>query len=419
MKQTTAKKTDIVIIGGGASGLSAAIAAKDCNAQCSVTVLERNSRVGKKLIATGNGRCNFSNRFAAVENYHGKNNAFVQRPLERFSPEETLVFFRTLGVEPREEAEGRIYPYSFQASSFLDLLRLGLEQRGVALFTDAQVVSVAKKAHLWSVKTKETEFLTPAVIFAAGGLASPKLGGTKSGYLLAQSLGHHLLPLAPSLVQIRTETTFPKALKGIKIQGTASLKRHDTLLAKEEGEILFTDYGLSGPPILQLSRSLVGENPKELRIALDFCPNFSYEALQDLLTERQRNLGQHTLENYLTGFLQKKVGQLLLKGILEKKLSVAVESLSAQEISLLAHGLKNFTLPVEGAAGWDNAQVTAGGIDTEEIDAATMESKIAKGCYFCGEILDIDGDCGGFNLQWAWSSGRLAGESGAKQVKHD
>ena len=412
---------DIIIIGGGAAGLTAAIAAARKAAReeqpLRVLLLERLDRVGKKLLATGNGRCNFTNLHATVENYHGRDRDFCVPALMQFHPLANVHFFRELGVQGRVEEEGKVFPFSGQASAVLDALRLEAAHRGVEIVTNCRVESVDKRGDCFLVKAERVTYSGRRLIVATGGMASPDLGGSGSGYKLLSALGHTLVPLYPSLVQIKTENTLPRALKGIKFKGVVTLLDGETVIGSESGEVLFAEYGLSGPPVLQLSHFL-GENAYgEIAVQLDFLPEFSADKLTDLLLERRALLGHLTLEYYQAGLVNKKLGQLLLKQTLQDSLGRLCGSLRDEEVRRCAAVLKGCRLPVEGTLGWKHAQVTAGGVDTRDFEAETMESRRMPGLYCAGELLDVDGDCGGFNLQWAWASGRLAGESAVRSLR--
>lgn len=417
---------DLIVLGGGAAGLTAAItaarqwAANDKSYR--IAIMERQDRVGKKLLATGNGRCNFTNINATIDHYHGRDQSFCEEALTRFHPLSTIHFFRELGVVGRVEEEGKVYPYSGQASSILDALRLEAEHLGIHIYTGCRVELVDKQDLYFRVQGSGSTLRSTYLIATTGGMAAPDLGGHKSGYKIMQSFGHSTVSILPALVQITTENQFPRALKGIKIRGKVKLCKHRSVLGEGSGEILFADYGLSGPPILQLSRILCDHPFDDLHLVLDFLQDFTLPQIQALLSERRQNLGHLTLEYYLAGLVHKKVGQMLIKHVLQCQLSRRVAALEASELDEIAKALKYYSLTVTGTLGWKHAQVTAGGIDTRDFRADTMESKLVSGLYCAGELLDIDGDCGGYNLQWAWASGRLAGESVARaleELDHD
>lgn len=389
------------IIGGGASGLAAAIAAAENGNK--VTVFEKNDRVGRKILSTGNGRCNMTNINADVKNYHGKNPDFVIGAMKRFWVDETLDFFYDLGVWHKVEEKGKVYPYSDQASAVLDALRMRAQMLGAEMKTGAEVKSVSKNKNGFLIKTYGGEsFDAEAVIIATGGKAAPDLGSNGSGYDILKSFGHKITPVRPSLVQIKTETEVVRKLKGIKIQGALTLG--DT---SETGEILFTEYGLSGPPVFSVSSRLDNQE----YICLDIMPEYSAGQLEAMLAERAGRLGRVTLENFFVGVLNKRVGQALLKYLKIEPLSRCADTLGGKDIQKIAAAMKEWRFKIEGTMSWNNAQTTKGGADTSEFNPNTMQSKLVKGLYAAGEVLDIDGDCGGYNLQWAWSSGTIAGMS--------
>jgi len=399
---------NIAVIGGGAAGLTAAISAARMGAK--VTVYERMDRMAKKILSTGNGRCNMTNENADLENYHGKNPKFVNGVIHKFWVRETLEFFGGLGVMTKTEEEGKIFPYSLQAAAVSEALRLEVQRLGIKEVCSFEVCEIKKNKEKFILKAYNGETaVCDSVVIACGGKAAPNLGSNGSGYDLAQKLGHKVTKLYPALVQIKTDNTYTKSLQGLKIWGVAGFYENDKLIKESEGEILFTDYGLSGPPIFNISRSASTSQNGEIRI--DMMPEYSEEMIYSILNER-KYLGRN-LESYFTGMLPKKLGQVMMKACGIAPLSRMSDSLGKKEISELAKKIKAWKFPVKGTMSWNNAQVTAGGVEVENINPNTMESKLVSGVYFAGEILDIDGDCGGYNLQWAWSSGYVAGENAA------
>lgn len=399
----------VAVIGGGASGLVAAISARKNGA--SVTVYERLERVGKKILSTGNGRCNMTNINAGEKNYHGDNPSFIKKTIDKFWVDETLNFFKDLGVITTVLEEGKVYPYSLQASSVLDVLRFEAEYIGIRFVTEFEAKKVQKKGDGFVIESysgdKET---ADSVILATGGRAQQNLGSNGSGYQLAKSFSHKITSLYPALVQIKTDNTYTKALQGIKIRGVAKLFEGERELLSSKGEILFADYGLSGPPIFNISRT--ASIIKNGKIKLDLMCEYSKDEVIALLEKRIKS--GLNLENYFVGMLPKKLGQMILKSSGIAPLSRMSDSLTKKEILAIAEKIKGWSFEVVGTMSWNNAQVTAGGVDVSDVDDATMESRLAKGLFFAGEILDIDGDCGGYNLQWAWSSGYIAGENASK-----
>ncbi len=410
---------DIAVIGGGASGMIAALSAAKTAPQLRIAVLERQNRVGKKLLATGNGRCNLTNMNASEKNYHGSV-SFMRYAMNEYPPEAVLAFFKDLGVYPREEEDGRVYPMSDQASSVLDALRLSMEESGVEEICDFEAASVTRSREGYRITAKDNRQITAKrIICAAGGSASPSLGGSGTGYRLLESCGHELTPRFPALVQLKANPEYTKPLKGTKYAGDIDLLVGGRIRRTETGEILFTEYGLSGIAVMQLSRIAAQEftqrRPQKVEARLHLLPMSEEEALR-LLRDRRRALSRRTLENFLTGLINKRAGQMLVKWNTGLSLSEPAASLTDEQLAALAHALTGWTLEITGTQGFEQAQVTAGGVKTQDVNPETMESLLADGLYITGEILDIDGDCGGFNLQWAWASGLLAGESCARSL---
>ncbi len=399
----------IGIIGGGASGLAAAIAAK--SERNEVVIFEREKRVGKKILATGNGRCNMTNSGASVENYHGTDPSFVKGAIKRYWVKETLDFFSSLGILWKEEGKGKIYPYSDTASAVLDVLRRRTEELGVKTVCEFDVKSARKtKSGFDVVPYDGSKCVCDRLIIATGGKAAPNLGSNGSGFELLKGFGHRITKLSPSLVQIKTETEVVKKLKGIKLNAVLTVGKHS-----EKGELLFTDYGLSGPPVFSLSAYISGEKLAEA----DIMPEYSYDDVVSMLYERCAHLCNVPLEDFFTGMLNKRVGQAMLKSVGIAPLSRPAADLSGEELKKLAAAIKAWKFKITGTMSWNNAQVTRGGALTSEFNPVTMESKLVKGLFACGEVLDIDGDCGGYNLQWAWSSGHLAGNYAKKENKDE
>ena len=398
---------NVIIIGGCASGMMAALSAAE-NKENTVTILERQNRVGRKLLATGNGRCNLTNTHAAPERYHGGD--FAGAALRRFSVETTLDRFRELGLYTVEEPDGRCYPLSDQAGSVVDVLRFSLKQAGVAVETSCDVTEVRRKAGGFSVTAADgRQFFAHRLIVAAGGCAGKPLGGTRSGYHLLEQLGHTCTDLRPSLVQIKTDLTYVRSLKGVRADVSLTAKCGSETV-KSQGEIQFTDFGVSGPVAFDVSRFVsTAEGPATL--LLDFLRSYDETAILERLTERADRFPRLPAEQLLTGMLHTRLGQAILKftGI-GRELSLA--QLDRETLSRLAHNLKFFPLTAEGTLGMDHAQVTAGGAITSQFRPDTLESRLVPGLFATGEVLDVDGDCGGFNLQWAWSSGFVAGRLG-------
>lgn len=397
---------NVIVIGGGASGMAAAITAADRGH--AVTVLERQARVGRKLLSSGNGRCNLSSMAVARERYHGDPD-FAWAVLQRFDVEDTLAWFKELGLFTVTEDGGRVYPYSNMAASVVDVLRFGLERRGVTVIAGSPVTGIRIKDNHFTVTTEEGASTADAVILAAGGAAGGKVGGVMDGYRLAKALGHHRTQLYPAIVQLRTDPTYPRSLKGVKALAAVSVCRGYDVLATRTGEVLFTEYGVSGPAVFDVSRaaSVGGEG---LTCVLDLLPDWDEAQTIRELNRRRETLAGHEARELLTGLLHPRLGQVVVKAA--GFTAQSVEGLTEDDIRRVAGVLHRFALPILGVCGFDQAQVTAGGLRTDEFDPGTLGSRLVPGFYACGEVLDVDGDCGGFNLQWAWASGRLAGMIG-------
>ena len=401
----------IGIIGGGASGMAAALAAAE-NESVQVVLLERQARVGRKLQATGNGRCNLTNLHAAEGGYHGEEPDFAAYALHQFDPEATLEWFRSLGLFTVAEDSGRVYPYSDQANSVLDILRFALEKPNITVKLGFEVEKVKKTAGGFRLESKEETLECDKLIVACGGLAGTKLGGTMSGYKILRSLGHKCTKLRPTLVQIKSGWNGIAALKGVRANCHAAIYHNGQLHAESTGEIQFTEYGISGPVIFEVSRD-VCQGSGEWICRLDLLPDLEESALlQELLRRRNTNL---PVSELLTGILHNRLGRVVTQTVGISGY-VPVAQLEEQELAAVSRTVKCFDVALSEPMGMDSAQVTAGGIVTREFNETTMESRLVSGLYACGEVLDIDGDCGGYNLQWAWSSGRLAGAHAGGKV---
>ncbi|MBQ9859318.1 MAG: aminoacetone oxidase family FAD-binding enzyme [Clostridia bacterium] len=404
---------DCIIIGGGAAGLAAAVflgqAAAKRRVSPSVLLLEKGQRVGKKLLATGNGTCNLSNIFATEKDYHGDKNLVISA-LKALTIEDTLAFFHTIGVDTAVREDGKVYPHSEQAGAVLDSLRLEAEALGVTIRCQQTVDKLTPCKVGWQVWVEGTPYTARQVLVAVGGAAAPALGGSADGYRLLTDLGCKKTPLFPSIVQLRTATDYVRAVKGIRVDGRISLRLDGKELATRTGEILFTDYGLSGPAVMGLSRYAADwERQKKgnLTAHLDLLPDWDKDSLCARIAQRGKLRGR-TLEDLLTGLLHKRVGQTVLRVAEVLPLTRPTDTLTAQECERVATVIKNWSLAVTGTQGFGGAQVTAGGIDGAEIDPATMRLRRHEGLYAVGEVLNVDGDCGGFNLQFAWSSAYVA-----------
>ncbi len=400
------------IIGAGASGMAAALAAAE-NPKVNVILMERQARVGRKLQATGNGRCNLSNIHAKGRGYHGEHPDFVLPTIKAFDPDATVRWFGALGLCTVTEPSGKVYPYSDQANSVVDVLRLNLEKPNITLKLGFDVDKVQKTDDGFHVVSGEETVNCDKLIIACGGLAGSKLGGTMSGYKLLGKLGHKATRLRPSLVQIKGDWGGFAALKGVRANCHIQILRDGELFNESTGELQLTETGISGPVVFEISRD-VCYGGGQWTAQLDFLPHWQKDQLLEEL-QRRRNTCL-PMEELLTGILHNRLGRVLTKtaGVKGK---TCVSELSNNEAEAVCEAVKSLQIRLTEPMGMDSAQVTAGGVLTEQFDENTMESRLVPGLYACGEVLDVDGDCGGYNLQWAWSSGRCAGLHAGKDTK--
>ncbi|AMD95405.1 aminoacetone oxidase family FAD-binding enzyme [Leptotrichia sp. oral taxon 847] len=408
-------KTEVTVIGGGAAGLMAAITAKKNGRD--VVILERKDRILKKVLVTGNGRCNLSNINATNENYFGIENRKqdINHILNNFLPNDVIDFFENeIGIICNEESRGKLYPLSGQAASIVDGLRFYAQKLGIPIYTDFYVTKVTKEMFEFKILSEDKRQInSKKIILATGGISYPELGSNGSGYQIAKNFGHSLTKLVPAIVQLKTEKHKIKGLRGIKLDTkvTAFGKNEDKFekICTYEGELLFTDYGISGNVVFNIS--FVFPLYKEVEFEVDFMTKFEYDELFKILKKRREILKNMTMEQYFNGMINKKLGQFLTKMSGIPKLSKNISELTDNEIKKICTILKKYKIKILDTNGFKNAQVTAGGIPLNEINLENLESKKTKGLYFAGEVMDVYGECGGFNLHWAWASGKFAGEN--------
>lgn len=399
-----------VVIGGGASGLAAAVMAAKTAPESQVIILEKADRIGKKILATGNGRCNYSNLQADPSRYYGCDPYFTEYALKEFTVDYTVNFFNNIGVFPREEQQGRLYPYSGQASSVLDALRSEISRLSVRVVTGISIKNIEKKKENFKITLKDGIVMCNNLIIACGGCASPKLGSDGSGFKLLKTLGHNIIPASPALVRLKTRPEQIKGLSGVRVPCTASLSDRNQIIDVQKGEVQFTDNGLSGIVIFDLSLKC----KENMTISLDLMDEYPLKNVYEILEHRKNMLSHLTMEDFFNGLLNKRIGNNIARRCGIEKLSFKVSELDKDRLWLMARLIKDMEFRITEKDGFENAQATMGGADTREFDPKTMESKLVKNLYCCGEILDIVGSCGGYNLQWAWSSGFLAGRSAAE-----
>ena len=416
LRNDRGRKMKIAVIGGGASGLMAAVTAADAGAD--VTIYERNDRVGKKILATGNGKCNFSNRQMSMEQYYGSDLSIPAKILKDFTPEDAARFFERAGMLSREK-NGYLYPYSEQASTVLDIFRILLKKKQIRTVTEHLVSGIYEKNGMLTVLSK-TENGTAKesfdrVIVCCGGKAAPKTGSDGNGFSLLSALGHTVVPVVPALVQLKAKETFLKSISGVRAECRLTLLINGKKAGEESGEMQFTDYGISGIVTFQLSRlaSYAVAAGKKTEAYIDLFPRMSGETFAQTMRAREKNgSGAMTAEEFFTGLLNKKVTQLFLKlsGIAP---DTPLKKVSPEKKAQFYSYCKKLAVTITGTNSFDQAQVSAGGVPFSEVNAQ-LASKKVPGLYLAGEILDIDGKCGGYNLHWAWASGYTAGKQAAE-----
>lgn len=404
---------NVTIVGGGASGMMAAITAASAGAE--VILVEQNDRVGKKILSTGNGRCNYTNLRQEPSCYHSENPSFPWGIIQQFNEKKTIDFFQQLGIVPKSR-DGYLYPNSDQASSVLDVLRMECRRLHVEIRTGCKCTEIRSKKSGFHIKTKSGMISAGRVILAAGSSASAVAGSGDAGYLLARQLGHRLVPVVPALVQLRCKEDFYKSISGVRVQGEAAIFADDICIARDKGEIQLTNYGISGIPVFQVSGAAAAalQQGKTVKAVLDFMPDFGWESFLAFLKERVRMRPEKTLEEFFIGLFPRKLCDLWIR-LSQIPRSQLVGSLEEQQLKKLGLLIRQFETVVTSANPFAQAQICRGGVDTRDVHPRTLESCLISGLYFAGEILDVDGLCGGYNLQWAWSSGYVAG----KEASHD
>ena len=401
----------VAVIGGGASGMMAAVTAASGGAH--VILLEHKDRIGKKILSTGNGRCNFTNTHQEPICYHSEDPLFPWKVIEKFNAQAVISFFLQLGVYSKNR-NGYIYPNSDQASAVLDAFRMELDRLKVEIRTGIECREIRPGKKGFTILTDQEPVRADRVILCAGSKAAPATGSDGSGYDLAKKLGHRILPVLPALTALKCEEKFFKSIAGVRANGSVSIWSDGECIAKDTGEIQLTDYGISGIPVFQVSRyaSKLLYEKKETDAVLDFMPDFTKAQTNAFLRARAQTRPDKSAEMFLIGLFHKKLCDLWIRLSKIPRQRKAGE-LTADEIACLTDLIKDFRVRIRETNSYDKAQVCCGGIDTREVDPGTLESVYVPGLYFAGEILDVDGMCGGYNLTFAWASGYAAGRSAA------
>lgn len=406
-------KTEVIVVGAGASGMVAAIHA--AREGVSVRILEHKEEAGKKLLMTGNGRCNLSNERMEPKLYRGTNPAFAENALSQFGVKETLTFFREIGV-PVRSRDGYLYPRNGEARGVRDALLSECEKRRVSIDYEIGIKKIQKEADGFSFFTKQGTFFSEKCILATGGCTWKKTGSDGSGFLYLDEFHHPIKDIVPSLLQMKAAESFFKELAGIRAEAEITLFLDGEQIASDCGELQLTDYGISGIPVFQISRyAAMGlREQKKAEVRMNFFPMLEREELLLMFRELFSNSPVRA-SVLLSGSLPHKLTPVLLR---EADLEdLPGEAYSEEDLRKLLDTASALPATITGMYKGDQAQVSAGGVDTAYVFPETMESRLVKGLYFCGEMLDIDGPCGGYNLQWAWSSGAVAGHAAGKNPK--
>ncbi len=406
-------RSRVGVIGGGAAGMTAAIAAGTAGAQ--VTLMEGNDRLGKKILATGNGRCNLGNEKLDLNEYYTDSPELLEKCLKRFGTEETVSFFQSIGLMIHSR-NGYLYPLCQQASAVLDVLRYEVAALGIQTVTECRAERVERDGKTGEIRVWGNGrcFRFHKVILACGGCAAPKTGSDGSGFRLAGLLGHRLVPTVPALVQLKCREDYFKSVAGVRGEALLTVIHKGEPAVRERGELLLTDYGISGIPVFQLSRVvnyILRDGASGVEIVIDLLPDHTDEMFEKFCEGRSLLQGKRTVEEFFVGMLNKKLMLLFIRlaGLKPWEEAAGADRRKIRQVYKLC---RQWSVHVTGSNSYDNAQVCAGGVPLDEV-TENLESKKAPGIYFAGEILDVDGKCGGYNLQWAWCSGHLAGRAAA------
>jgi len=397
----------MIVVGAGASGLIAAITSARVGQN--VTLLEQNNKIGKKILVSGNGKCNIGNKYINTNRFHSQDPGFIEEILEGYNFEVVEKFFTSIGLELVEAKEGKMFPMSLQASSVVELLEYEAKRVGVQIICDCTVTSINKEGDTFTLETTQGNKTCKKLLIASGSPAAPQLGGSNSGYAFATKMGHSLIPRHPSLVQLCSEETWVKACAGVKVAGLVQLYANGEYITEKKGDLLFTNYGISGLAILDLSREVSTRlaNFDYCELNLDLIPELSKEKLINLLLNRIQKESEKPIDLWLQGMMNKKLINIILE---QSKCKVKVEKdLNRKEVGKLVYTIKNLKLSINDTKGFKGAEVATGGINTTEVSPQNMESKLVPNLFFAGEILDVDGDRGGFNFHFAWVCGLRAG----------
>jgi len=402
---------EVIVIGAGASGLVTAIVSARQGKK--VLILEKNNKVGKKLLATGNGKCNITNQRPTLERFYSNNPQFIREVFEGYSYQTIKQFFKSIGLELIEAKEGKVFPMSLQASSVVELLVAECEQLGVKIRCEVEVEQVTRVGGEYEIKHNRGVEKAKALVIATGHLSAPQLGGVDVGVSFAKRLGHSIVKPFPTLVQLTSPMKRLERMAGVKVESRVTLRTEGGKTIQKQGDVLFTSYGISGLAILDISRFVMVEllKKKNVMLIIDLMPKMSQEQLLALMRKSLVKKSSKPLTIWLQGFINKKLILPILEPLKLQDETVGSLFSNVKNLELIVSKIKNFKFEVNGSRGYKGAEVATGGVNTKEINPKTMESKKHKGLYFTGEVLDVDGDRGGFNLHFAWVCGLRAGKS--------
>jgi predicted Rossmann fold flavoprotein len=403
---------DVIVVGAGASGLVTAIVSARRGKK--VLILEKNNKVGKKLLATGNGKCNITNQRPTLERFYSENPKFIANTFEGYSFQSVKQFFRSIGLELIEAKEGKVFPMSLQASSVVELLVCECEQLGIEIICEASVIKTSFRDNKFVVNYNETKVESKNLVLATGHCSAPQLGGVRDGIGFARSFGHKIVKDFPTLVQLTApyKESYLKRMAGVKVESRVTLELEGKNIVKQ-GDVLFTNYGLSGLAILDISRFVMQEllDKKSIMLTIDLMPKMSHEQIFSLMKKSLSKKSQKPLDIWMQGFINKKLILPILEPLNLETQTVGSITSNMEHLEKIVNAVKDFKFKINGSKGYKGAEVATGGVNTKEVNAKTMESKKQKGLYVTGEVLDVDGDRGGFNLHLAWVWGLRAGEA--------
>jgi len=419
MEKEASTKFDLVIVGGGAAGILAAISAKKHYPDYSVCIIDRTFALGRKILVSGAGRCNITNinlTKASATSYYGASADFIASVFDQFGYEEIIKFFKGLGIETYVESKntiGKVFPISEQAKSVTMLLEDELNRLGVRVFLNEETKAITKQGDTFTTTTNQQIISSKFVVLSTGGMTYPALGSDGSGYNLAKAFGHNIIEPVPAALPLTAKSPLCHDLQGVKMKVTVSAVIDDKPTRTRTDDLIFAQYGFSGSGILNISREVSlhfnREHKNSAYLIINFFPDQSVEQVKALMDTNWQKRPDQSIEKSLFGFMPIKVPTAILKTI-NINPDIPVKNLSEKERDQIIETFTSFKVKLTGTRGWNEAEFTAGGVDTSEIKSRTLESTVCPGLYLCGEILNVDGDIGGYNLSWAWSSGYVAGK---------